>query len=126
MDDSGEIWLRHGWKDKIAAGFTNSHSYSGDKLNVLLQLAVFAAQHGMVWIGVGDMPSGSTPDDINRLGSFMGVMTQSDTSIVIDAPSSGDRRDGVQSGATRGGIGCKTQITPFPLRGEGLSAAASC
>jgi NAD(P)H dehydrogenase (quinone) len=91
MDDSGEIWLRHGWKNKFAAGFTNSHSYSGDKLNVLVQLAVFAAQHGMIWIGSGDMPTGTTPQDVNRLGSFLGVMTQSDTAIDPNAPSDGDR-----------------------------------
>ncbi len=35
------------WKDKIAAGFTNSGSRSGDKLATLIQMALFAAQHGM-------------------------------------------------------------------------------
>ncbi|MDB5478027.1 MAG: NADPH-dependent reductase [Alphaproteobacteria bacterium] len=92
MDDSGNVWMKHVWKDKIAAGFTNSHSYSGDKLNVLVQMAIFAAQHGMIWVGSGDMPTGSTPDDLNRLGSFMGVMTQSDTAIAIDPPPLGDRK----------------------------------
>ena len=32
-----------GWKDKIAAGFTNSGSRSGDKLATLMQIALFAA-----------------------------------------------------------------------------------
>jgi multimeric flavodoxin WrbA len=35
------------WKDKIAAGFTNSGARSGDKLATLIQIALFAAQHGM-------------------------------------------------------------------------------
>ncbi|MFC5835041.1 flavodoxin family protein [Nonomuraea insulae] len=69
------------WKDKLAGGFTNSASQSGDKLLVLEQLAVFAAQLGMQWIGVGDMPgnnwSGGTRDDVNRLGSWLGLMSQS-------------------------------------------------
>src|SRR5690606_1362292 len=37
------------WKNKIAAGFTNSGARSGDKLATLVQLALFAAQHGMHW-----------------------------------------------------------------------------
>ncbi|MFF9273563.1 flavodoxin family protein [Streptomyces griseosporeus] len=69
------------WKDKLAGGFTMSASQSGDKLAVLQQLAVFAAQLGMQWIGVGDMPgnnwSGGSRDDVNRLGSWLGLMSQS-------------------------------------------------
>ncbi|GHH81092.1 FMN reductase [Kitasatospora indigofera] len=69
------------WKDKLAGGFTMSASQSGDKLAVLEQLAVFAAQLGMQWIGVGDMPgnnwTGGTRDDLNRLGSWLGLMSQS-------------------------------------------------
>ena len=35
------------WRDKVAAGFTNSGAKSGDKLQALMSLAVFAAQHHM-------------------------------------------------------------------------------
>jgi multimeric flavodoxin WrbA len=49
-------WFEQRWTDKIAAGFTNSASQSGDKLSTLLQLAVFAMQMGMIWIGVSDLP----------------------------------------------------------------------
>lgn len=49
MDASSSIWYQRGWKDKVAAGFTTSASQSGDKLNTLIQLTVFAAQHGMIW-----------------------------------------------------------------------------
>lgn len=69
------------WKDKLAGGFTMSASQSGDKLAVLQQLSIFAAQLGMQWIGVGDMPgnnwSGGSRDDVNRLGSWLGLMSQS-------------------------------------------------
>lgn len=74
-------WLDQVWKDKIAAGFTNSGSRSGDKLITLEQMAIFAAQMGMVWVGVGDQPGGnysaSRFTDVNVLGSWLGLMTQS-------------------------------------------------
>ncbi len=81
MDASSKAWAAQCWKDKLAAGFTNSASQSGDKLATLQQLAVFAAQHGMIWIGLGLMPgnnsSAGSVDDLNRLGGFLGAMAQS-------------------------------------------------
>ncbi len=81
MDASSKVWSGQGWKDKLAAGFTNSASQSGDKLATLQQLAVFAAQHGMIWVGLGLMPGNNSSagriDDLNRLGSFLGAMAQS-------------------------------------------------
>lgn len=81
MDASAKVWFAQGWKNKLAAGFTNSGSQSGDKLNSLVQLAVFAAQHGMIWVGLGLMPgnnsSAGSVNDLNRLGSFLGAMAQS-------------------------------------------------
>jgi NAD(P)H dehydrogenase (quinone) len=81
MDASSKIWFGQGWKDKLAAGFTNSASQSGDKLATLQQFAVFAAQHGMIWIGLGLMPgnnsSAGSVEDLNRLGGFLGAMAQS-------------------------------------------------
>jgi multimeric flavodoxin WrbA len=85
-------WLEQRWKDKIAAGFTNSASQNGDKLSTLLQLSVFAMQMGMIWVGVGDLPgnnwSGGSPTDLNRLGTWMGAMGQSNADG--DKPSIGD------------------------------------
>jgi multimeric flavodoxin WrbA len=61
-----------GWKDKIAAGFTNSGSRSGDKLATLIQIALFAAQHGMHWVNLGLPPANhsttGSEEDLNRLG----------------------------------------------------------
>lgn len=99
MDASSDVWMRHGWKNKIAGAFTNSYAYSGDKLNVLQQLSIFAMQHGMIWIGVGDMTEGSKPEHINRLGGFLGVMTQSDTSVDETVPPKGDRETAFRYGA---------------------------
>ena len=79
VDAASSAWFAQQWKDKIAGGFTHSGSLSGDKQGTLLYLAINAAQHGMVWVGAGDLPShyiGKT-DGVNRLGSFLGVMGQS-------------------------------------------------
>ena len=85
-------WIEQRWKDKIAAGFTNSASQNGDKLSTLLQLVVFAMQMGMVWVGVGDLPgnnwSGGARSDLNRLGTWTGAMGQSNADG--DSPSIGD------------------------------------
>lgn len=81
MDGTSAVWALQGWRDKLAAGFTHSAALSGDKLGTLTQLAVFAAQHGMVWVGLGLPPTyvaTDTPDDdTNRLGSHLGAMAQS-------------------------------------------------
>lgn len=95
LETAFEKWRVQAWKDKFAAGFTNSASPSGDKLSTLIQLAVFGAQMGMFWVGLADGPGGyrstSTPANINRMGSWLGVMGQSngDQSLEL-APSQGD------------------------------------
>jgi multimeric flavodoxin WrbA len=97
MDASSKVWFGQGWKNKLAAGFTNSASQSGDKLNTLVQLAVFAAQHGMIWVGLGLMPgnnsSTGSPEDLNRLGSYLGAMAQSNADATPEqAPPASDLR----------------------------------
>lgn len=83
MDASSKAWFVRDWKDKLAAGFTTSASQSGDKLNTLIQLAVFAAQHGMIWVGQDLMPgnnhSKGSVNDLNRLGGFLGAMAQANS-----------------------------------------------
>jgi NAD(P)H dehydrogenase (quinone) len=85
-------WFEQRWKDKIAAGFTNSASQNGDKLTTLFQLSIFAMQMGMVWVGVSDLPgnnwSGGARSDLNRLGTWMGAMGQSNADEEL--PSVGD------------------------------------
>lgn len=96
MDATSKVWLHHNWKNKIAAGFTNSHSLSGDKLNTLIQLTVFAMQHGMIWVGQSELDHSSDnkagqEDSLNRLGSFLGVMAQSENRDPSVTPPAGDR-----------------------------------
>ncbi|RJF88881.1 flavodoxin family protein [Oleomonas cavernae] len=96
-EKSSKVWYTQGWKDKLAAGFTNSASQSGDKLNVLVELAIFAAQHAMIWIGL-DLPPGNnnskgSVEDLNRLGSFLGAMAQSNADQGPEAgPPAADQR----------------------------------
>jgi len=96
IDLSSTKWFQHKWKNKIAAGFTNSGSYSGDKLGALLQLAINAAQHGMIWVGQAEMPpqskgvEGPKSTDINRIGSFLGLMTQANNDSPEITPPAGD------------------------------------
>jgi NAD(P)H dehydrogenase (quinone) len=75
------IWASRGWSDKVAAGFTHSQAMSGDKLNTLQYFSLLAAQHGMLWTNVDLLPGwcmeGSSTDDLNRLGGWLGVMSQS-------------------------------------------------
>lgn len=89
MDASSKVWFTQDWKDKVAAGFTTSGSQSGDKLSTLTQLAVFAAQHSMIWVGLGLMPgnnnSKGSVNDLNRIGSFMGAMAQANVDEGPDA-----------------------------------------
>lgn len=84
------------WQDKLAAGFTNSAGMSGDKLLTLQQLAGFAAQHGMIWISLGEPPgwlkSTDSADDPNCLASFLGLMAKSNADQGPDlAPLPSDR-----------------------------------
>jgi NAD(P)H dehydrogenase (quinone) len=60
-------WFSQAWKDKIAGAFTNSSSFSGDKLNTLMGLVINAMQHGMIYVGLGMLPSASNMDAMNRI-----------------------------------------------------------
>lgn len=79
-DASSKAWFSQTWKDKIAAGFTNSAGMNGDKLATLNTLFTLAMQHGMIWVSQGLMPSntkGAQRNDVNYLVSYSGAMAQS-------------------------------------------------
>jgi NAD(P)H dehydrogenase (quinone) len=82
IDACSGIWFEQGWRNKLAAGFTHSQGLSGDKLNTLEGLMINAMQHGMVWLSLGLRPEGSSPNQINRLGSYLGLMAQSEADQV--------------------------------------------
>ncbi len=97
LDATSERWSQQRWQDKLAAGFTNSAGLNGDKLATLQHLALFAAQHGMVWIGLGLLPGNHTsegsPEDLNRLAGFIGAMAQSNADESADVvPPPSDQR----------------------------------
>ncbi|SCU73700.1 Multimeric flavodoxin WrbA [Cupriavidus necator] len=92
------------WANKVAAGFTNAASRSGDKLATLQQIAIFAAQHGMHWVNLGLPPghnnSKSTEDSLNRHGFFLGAAAQSDADVSAEvAPPLADLRTAEHLGA---------------------------
>lgn len=97
-ESTSKIWgdnLR--WKNKVAGGFTNSCNMSGDKLHTLQEMALFAAQHGMIWVGLANYggwnSSKGSAEDINRLGSWLGAMAQSNTDASPEvAPPASDLR----------------------------------
>ncbi|MFC0600752.1 flavodoxin family protein [Streptomyces palmae] len=79
-ESTSKRWYARAWQDKIAAGFTNSGSKSGDKLHTLQFFTVLAAQHGMHWVNLGLLPGWNTTtgseNDLNRLGFFLGAGAQ--------------------------------------------------
>ena len=85
-DLAGEIWLERRWLNKIASGFTVSAGRSGDKMNTLQQMVVFAAQMGMIWVPMritgGHYSTQGSERDLNRLAGYLGVMAQAN----IDEP----------------------------------------
>ena len=95
MEASSQRWLEQRWAMKLAAGFTNSGSQNGDKQNTLMQFVTFAAQHGMLWANLNQMPGNNSTagsvDDTNRLGASIGAMAQSDVDAAADvAPTAAD------------------------------------
>jgi len=96
LDATSSRWAEQRWKDKLAAGFTNSAGHNGDKLNTLQQFSLFAMQHGMIWVGLGLPPGNHTSkgsaEDLNRLAGFLGAMAQSNADQPADiAPPLADR-----------------------------------
>ena len=92
-DASSRPWYAQAWKDKIAAGFTNSAGMSGDKQGTLLSLFTLAMQHGMLWVSQGLMPSNTRAaqrNDVNYLVSYSGAVAQSPSDAGAEAMSPGD------------------------------------
>lgn len=91
---SSQRWFTHSWQDKLAAGFTNSGSKSGDKLHTLQFFSLLAAQHGMHWVNLGLHPGWNTSDasehDVNRLGFFLGAGAQTNNDEGPDAVHKAD------------------------------------
>ena len=95
-EQTGGRCLNGAWRDKVAAGFTNSGAKSGDKVNTLVSLAVFAAQHHMHWInlglGAGWNSATGSENDLNRLGFWLGAGAQTDVDANPDKVHPSDVR----------------------------------
>lgn len=80
---SSKRWFSRAWQDKLAAGFTNSASKSGDKLHTLQYFQTLAAQQGMHWVNLGLFPGWNSTEgsenDLNRLGFFSGAAAQTNS-----------------------------------------------
>ena len=92
-DASSKAWFAQEWKDKVAAGFTNSAGMNGDKQGTLTTLWTLAMQHGMIWVSQGLMPSNTKAakrNDVNYLVSYSGAIAQSPSDTGAADMSPGD------------------------------------
>ena len=92
-DASSKPWFGQAWKNKIAAGFTNSATMNGDKLSTLHYMFTLSQQHSMIWVGTGLMPSNSKAaqrNAINYVASFSGAMAQSPSDASVAEMLPGD------------------------------------
>lgn len=93
-DASSKPWLGEQWKNKLAAGFTNSASVNGDKFSTIAYFWTLSQQHGQLWIGTGLLPANKKengPADVNWTAGFGGALAISPADASPDeSPRSGD------------------------------------
>jgi NAD(P)H dehydrogenase (quinone) len=93
-DASSKAWFTQKWRDKIAAGFTNSASMNGDKFSTIQYFVTLAMQHSMIWTGTAIMPANTkaaTRNDPNFLGGLTGLLATSPADASPEeAPPAGD------------------------------------
>ena len=120
-DWTAKCWMDGAWRNKLAAGFTASASWNGDKHNTLYQLLTLALQHGMVWVGLG-LPGGynhskGSVDDLNRLGASVGAMAQANADQGVEGIAASDFR-------TMEALGKRVAEAALRWREEPLAKAA--
>ena len=92
-DASSKPWFTMAWKDKLAAGFTNSATLNGDKFSTVQYMFTLSQQHGMLWVGMGlQGPNAkkNTRDDVNNLGGYAGLITATPSDASPDEMVPGD------------------------------------
>jgi multimeric flavodoxin WrbA len=112
MDATDSFWREMRWRDKLAAGFTCAGEPSGDKLGVLLQFAIFAGQHGMIWVGTDPMTDARTgaanPPGYNRHGGYLGAMADAvGAEVGPHSPPPEDRATAELLGRRVAGLACR-------------------
>ncbi len=83
-DASSDLWVDMKWAGTVAAGFTIGSNLSGDQLNSIQYLQIFASQHGMLWTSI-DIPGGHDQQNRNRLGAQSGLIAHTNDSRVCSA-----------------------------------------
>ncbi|MFY9513285.1 MAG: flavodoxin family protein [Rubrivivax sp.] len=92
-DASSKPWYSQLWKDKLAAGFTNSATLNGDKFSTIQYLMTLSQQHSMFWVGTGmQAPNAKAHgrDDVNHLGGYAGLITATPSDASVDEMVPGD------------------------------------
>ncbi|WP_295993943.1 flavodoxin family protein [Rugamonas sp.] len=93
-DVSSKPWFSQAWKNKVAAGFTNSASVNGDKFSTIQYFWTLSQQHGQIWVGTGLMPANtkaSGPADVNWTAGYGGALAISPADASPEeAPRAGD------------------------------------
>lgn len=92
-DESSQIWFERGWQDKLAAGITCSASMNGDKDMTLHYFMTLAMQHGMLWVGSGELPANDKDagrNDVNYVGTFAGLAAVAPSDAAPDEMAPGD------------------------------------
>lgn len=93
-DETSKRWMASAWMGKLMGGFTNSASTNGDKAMTMLWFATLAAQHGGLWVSLGQMPANtlaSTQSDMNWAGGSLGPLATSAADASPDqGPTPGD------------------------------------
>ena len=92
-DASSKPWFMQAWRNKLAAGFTNSATMNGDKFNTLTYFFTLSQQHGMFWVGIGmhaPNAKANTRDDVNNVGGYAGLMTVTPSDASTDEMVPGD------------------------------------
>ena len=93
-DASSKPWFNEQWKNKLAAGFTNSASANGDKFSTIAYFWTLSQQHGQLWIGTGLLPANKKehgPANVNWTAGFGGALAISPADASPgEAPRSGD------------------------------------
>ena len=92
-DASSKPWYVQAWKNKVAAGFTNSATLNGDKAVTINYLMTLSQQHSMFWVGTGMQAPNAKKhgrDDINHLGGYAGLITATPSDASADEMVPGD------------------------------------
>jgi multimeric flavodoxin WrbA len=111
-DASSKAWYTRNWQDKVFGGFTNSASMNGDKQVTMIWLQTLAAQHGGIWVSLGQLPANTkaaTRQDENNLGGSAGLLVQTPSDASVEEMSSGDLQTAVKYGARVAAIAARLQ-----------------